>query len=172
MKELRFLNGVTHKSYLGEDLNRNALLDENERDGSIQVPFDNEDNKLDLGMVDTFTIYGEGRININTARKEILAGLPGLDEDAAEFISAHLAGPDGQLGTDDDACCTSGEDIVNVEGLTELQIELLQQYCCFESEHFRVFSSAGLNDSFECCLMVTLDCTESQPRIVSMERLL
>ena len=171
-RELRFLNGVTNEAYLGEDLNRNALLDENERDGSNRLPFDNEDNELGIGLVDIFTVYGDGKININTTHKRILGGLPGLGDEAAEYVSAHLAGPDGQFETDDDTCFTSPGDIANVEGLTELQIELMRQYCCFESGYFRVFSSAGLKNPFECCLMAILDCTESQPRIVSLERLL
>ena len=101
-----------------------------------------------------------------------MSGLPGLDDEAAEFVSFYLAGPDGQFETDDDTCCASSDDIANVEGLTELQVELLEQYCCFESGYFRVFSSAGLKNPFECCLMATLNCTESKPRIVSLERLL
>jgi hypothetical protein len=171
-REMLYLKGVTYDSYLGEDLNRNNLLDENERDGSSRPPFDNEDNELDVGMVDIFTVYGEGKVNINTTHKRILSGLPGLDEEVAESISAHLAGPDGQFNTDDDTCFASVDDIANVEALTELQVELLGQYCCFESAYFRVFSSAGLKNPFECCLMAILDCTESRPRIVSLERLL
>lgn len=172
LKELLFLKGVTHDIYLGEDLNRNSFLDENERDGWFQVPFDNEDNELDFGLVDTFTVYGDGRMNINTTPKVILGGLPGLDDTVAELILTYRAGPDRQLGTDDDMCCTSSEDIENVEGLTELQIELLKQYCRFDSEYFRVFSSAGLNNTFKCCLMATVKLTESQPQILYLERLL
>lgn len=172
LKELLFLKGVTRDIYLGEDLNRNSSLDENERDGWSKVPFDNEDNRLDFGLVDTFTVYGDGKVNINTTHKAILGALPGLDDEVAEFILIYRAGPDGRLGTDDDMCCTSSEEIANIEGLTELQIELLQQYCCFNSEYFRIFSSAGLNNTFKCCLMATVKCTESQPRILYLERLL
>jgi hypothetical protein len=172
LKELLFLKGITHDIYLGEDLNRNSMLDDNERDGLYRVPFDNEDNVLDLGLLDIFTTYGDGKININTTRGEILGALPGLDDQAAEFLLAHRAGPDGQRGTEDDGFFTSAEDLVSVEGLTELQIELLGQYCCFESEHFRIFSSAELNSTIKCCLMATIRCAESQPQILYLERLL
>ena len=167
-----FLKGITRDIYLGEDLNRNYLLDDNERDGLYRVPFDNEDNVLDLGLLDIFTTYGDGKININTTRGEILEALPGLDDQAAEFILAHRAGPDRRRGTEDDGFFTSAENLVNVEGLTELQIELLGQYCCFDSEYFRIFSSAGLNNTFKCCLMATIRCAESQPQILYLERLL
>ena len=172
LKELLFLKGITRDIYLGEDLNKNSLLDDNERDGLYRVPFDNEDNVLDLGLLDIFTIYGDGKININTTRGEILGALPGLDDQAAEFLLAYRAGPDRQHGTEDDGFFTSTEDLVNVEGLTELQIELLGQYCCFESGHFRIFSSAGLNNSFKCCLMATIKFAESHPQILYLERLL
>jgi hypothetical protein len=172
LKELLFLKGITRDIYLGEDLNRNSLLDDNERDGLYRLPFDNEDNVLNLGLLDIFTTYGDGRININTTCREILEALPGLDDQAAEFILAHRAGPDRQHGTEDDGFFTSAEDLANVEGLTELQVELLGQYCCFESEYFRIFSSAGLNNTFKCCLMATIRFAESQPQILYLERLL
>jgi len=171
LKEMLFLKGITREGYLGEDLNRNHLLDENERDGFLRIPFDNEDNKLDFGLVDTFTVYGDGKVNINTTYKAILSALPGLDEGVAELILTYRTGPDGQLGTDDDRYCTSSENISNIEGLTELQVELLKQYCCFDTEYFRIFSSAGLNNTFQCCLMATVKCTESQSQILYMERL-
>lgn len=172
LKELLFIKGITRDIYLGEDLNRNSMLDDNERDGPYQIPFDNEDNVLDLGLLDIFTTYGDGKININTARGEILSALPGLDDQAAECILAHRRGPDRQNGTEDDGLLTSTEDLVSVEGLTELQIELLGQYCCFDSEYFRVFSSAGLDSTIKCCLMATIKCTESQHQVLYIERLL
>jgi type II secretory pathway component PulK len=172
LKELLFLRGVTHSGYTGEDLNRNFLLDENERDGQFQLPADNGDNKLDLGLVDIFTVYGDGKININTASKAILSALPGLDEDASDIILAHRAGPDGQVSTDDDMYFESFEDISKAEGLTELQIEILQQYCGFGSEYFRIFSYAKLDDVFECCLAATLRYAEDGPRVLCLERML
>lgn len=172
LKELLFLKGVTPEIYLGEDLNRNSLLDENEKDGQLRIPPDNEDNLLDLGLVDVFTVYGDGRLNINTVSKPILAALPGLDEGVAELILAQRAGPDGALGTEDDACIASAKDIADVEGLTELQIELLGHYCVFDSEYFRIFSCAQLNGTFKCCLMATVRFTDSGPQILLLERLL
>ena len=172
LRELLFLKEVTFRVYTGEDLNRNSLLDENEKDGSLSFPPDNEDNKLDSGLVDIFTVYGDGRANINTTSKAVLSALPGLDESAADTILAYRAGPDGQPGTDDDAYMASAEDLGKVEGLTEMQIELLQQYCCFESRHFRIFSYAKVDESCECCLMATVSCEEGGLRLLCLERLL
>ena len=94
LRELLFLRGMTYGAYMGEDINRKSALDDNERDGLLRPPPDNEDNVLQMGLVDIFTVYGDGRININTAPREVLAALPGLDAEAADIVLSHGAGPD------------------------------------------------------------------------------
>jgi len=171
LRELLYVKGVTPGLYLGEDLNRDLNLDENERDGALRPPSDNADNKLDLGLLDFFTVYGDGKININTAAAMILAALPGIDEEAAAAVIAHRYGPDGRDGTDDDAFLAGKEQIADIDGLTELQVELLQQYCCFESKYMRVFSNATVGD-ITCCMMATIIIEENKARVVSLEKLL
>jgi len=127
---------------------------------------------LDLGLVDLFTMCGNGKVNINTSPKMVWMALPGLDEHAADAISAWRCGADGQLGTDDDACVTDANELADLEELTELEVELLQQYCCFESEYLRVFSQAKVARDFCCCLMATVKISGPQPQIVYLERLL
>jgi hypothetical protein len=158
--------------YVGEDLNRNCVLDDNERDGSYRLPADDEDNFLQPGVIDIFTVYGDGKVNINTAPQVVLASLPGLDDQAAGFILNHRAGPDGRFGTEDDAGIENAEGISNIEGLTDLQKELLQQYCCFSSECFRIFCWAGLKDPLECCLAATVIYSDEGVRLLYVERLL
>jgi general secretion pathway protein K len=172
LKELAYVKNLHGASYRGEDLNRNRLLDENEQDGLKQPPPDNQDRNLDLGLVGLFTVCGNGKVNINTSPKMVWMALPGLDEQAADAISAWRCGPDGQLGTDDDACVTDANELADLEQLTERQVELLQQYCCFESEYLRVFSQAKVAQDFYCCLMATVKISGPQPQIVYLERLL
>lgn len=172
LKELRFLRGVSLELYIGEDIDRDSILDDNERDGQLKMPPDNEDARLDLGLVDVFTIFGEGKVNINTVSGPILASLPGLDEDAASFVLAYRAGPDGQLGTEDDICFKNAQDIAGIEGLTELQLELLGQYCTFDSQYFRIFSSGGVGENTQCCLMATVKHVKSKFQVLFLERLL
>jgi len=171
LKELLLIKDVTRQMYLGEDLNRNSVLDENERDGISRPPADNQDNKLDPGLVDVFTIYGSGKININTASATVLTALPEIDEQVVGTIFDYQSGPDGQLGTDDDRGIENTQGLSEVQGLTALEVELLQQYCCFESEYFRLFSYARVEDGFDCCLMATVRCSQNQPEVVSLERL-
>lgn len=55
-----------------------------------------------VGFVDLFTAVSSGAININTASKEVLQLLPGVDEVVAQNIIRVRAGPDGMDGTEDD----------------------------------------------------------------------
>lgn len=172
LKELLFIRAITRGMYLGEELNHNSLLDGNNRDGQFQIPAADGDENLDLGFVGIFTVYGNGKININTAPTAILAALPGLDDQVADIILTYRSGPDGRFCTDDDRYLANAEDLANVEGLTEIQIELLEEYCCFGSEYFRIFSYARLNSASQCCLMATTRYFEGKPQILCVERLL
>ncbi len=172
LNELLYIKAVNRRLYLGEDLNRNLVLDENEADGMKQLPPDNEDSTLDLGLIDVFTVCGDGKININTAPRLILASLPGLDEQAAEAILAYRYGPDGRAGTDGDNYITDPQGLADLEQLTELERELLRQYCCFDSGYLRIFSQASVAGGFTCCLMATIRLNDRQPEILCLERLL
>ncbi len=171
LKELLYLKNITPQIYLGEDLNHNRSLDDNERDGWQRIPTDNRDNTLDLGLVDIFTVFGDGRVNINTAARNILNALPEIDEAVVESLLDWRTGPDRIMGTDDDICFTAAQDIATVEGLTELQAAILAEYCCFDSKYFRVFACAGENENVKCSLMATLKCDQNKTQIVYLERL-
>jgi hypothetical protein len=172
LKELLFIKGITRENYLGENLTKSSLAYEQEKTSQF-TPFSNDyDNISNLGFVNIFTVYGNGKININTVSKAILSALPGIDQETADTLSVYCAGSDGQPGTDDDRYLASEKDLANLENLSELQIELLQQYCSFNSEYFRIFSFARFNNIFECCLMATAKCAGNQPTLLYLERLL
>lgn len=114
VEELFLVKGMDETIVYGEDANRNGMLDDNENDGDQRDPSDNGDSKLDRGLVDFVTVYSsepassgggsggatsapttavKGRININTAPKEVLMCLPGLDEnDAAALVARRSQG--------------------------------------------------------------------------------
>jgi len=172
LKELLFVKGICRNAYLGKGLSRSSLTDGEQRDSDSPVLPDKAGENSNLGFVNLFTVYGDEKININTTSRTILAALPGLDEEVADIVLTYQAGPDGQFGTEDDMCLSSAESIAKVEGLTELQIELLKQYCCFDSEYFRVFSYVRLNSTIEYCLMATVKYAEDGPQVLCVERLL
>ena len=55
-----------------------------------------------FGLVDLFTPFSSGRININTADANVLQLLPGVDANTAASIIKYRSGPDGVDGTEDD----------------------------------------------------------------------
>jgi DNA uptake protein ComE-like DNA-binding protein len=55
-----------------------------------------------FGLVDLFTPFSLGKININTADANVLQLLPGVDSTVAASILKFRAGPDGSEGTEDD----------------------------------------------------------------------
>ena len=57
------------------------------------------------------TIYGSGRVNVNTASRNVLVAL-GLNDDIAEKIVAFRRGLDGVAGTPDDNIFLAAQDIV------------------------------------------------------------
>ncbi len=104
VEELRLVNGATLEILYGEDANLNGVLDPNENDGDRSPPFDNRDGRLDMGVLEYFTVYsrqpntrsdGTPRINVtnqqsrqdlNTLMQELFG-----DDRAAEIIN-NLAG--------------------------------------------------------------------------------
>ena len=65
----------------------------------------------------------------------------------------------------------SVDDIMQMAGVADMHKELLSQYCCFNSDTFRVFSYATLADG-TCFMMATVRVVENKPEIISVERLL
>ncbi len=169
MKELLFVKGVTYDNYLGSILNnelrQNLVGVEDE-----QRLFEG-DSVEEIGFVNLFTVFGNATLNINTVSGLILSALPGLDEQVADTVLAYRYGPDSQDNTDDEIYFENIESISQIEGLTQLQIELLQQYCGFNCDTFRVFSFSNVRD-YKCFLMATVKVSENEPQILCVERLL
>ena len=163
-KELLFVKDITRSDYLGGIINNEILKPEDiglllDRDSS-QQPF-----------INTFTTFGQETVNINTVSDVILSILPGLDQQAANTVLSFRAGPDGVENTDDDRIFEKAEDLLQIEDLSDLQKELLGQYCSFNSDIFRVFSYAKVNQQV-CFLMATIKVTENKPEVVCVEKLL
>lgn len=82
---------------------------------------------IDKGKFNSFkdfiTVYGQGKVNVNTASEEVLLAL-GLDEELAGKIIRYrkeYIGPDGQEKTADDGAFTNAADIISeLENFTSL----------------------------------------------------
>ena len=73
--ELRLVDGATLEILFGEDTNRNGVLDANEDDGEQSAPRDNQDGRLQAGLLEYVTVYsrqpntrsdGTRRLNVTT----------------------------------------------------------------------------------------------------------
>ncbi len=137
IEELLFVEGVSPQLFFGEDANHNGVLDANEDDGDAFPPVDNADGRLQLGLIDLLTVYGDGTLNVNTAPEAVLRmvisiAMPEAGE--AERLAAELVGrrrgPDRVEGTDDDTPFVSDAAIAEsipaavVEHITLTGIEL------------------------------------------------
>ena len=153
VEELLMVKFVTPLIFYGEDLNNNKELDENERDGDISPPPDNEDGDLQLGLKDYVTTYGTSRVNINTAPKEVIQALLyeqlGDDsEDVAENIVEYRDGMDGDPGTRDDkpfrTLNNSDQDdfdLTEVDGMDSSAISALSGAIDVKSDTFTIVST-------------------------------
>jgi hypothetical protein len=170
IRECLFLPGVSFESYIGEDLNGNRGLDDNESDGDVSWPVDNQDYTLDLGLIDLVTIHGNGKININAAPLIILASMPGMNHYAAQCIVSYRQGRDGLEGTDDDNLLVSNRDLSDVVGLTGVQKSLLEQHGCFTSQYLRVQAYADVSQIARCGFVGTIELSDNIPQLVYLER--
>lgn len=130
VEELLFVAGVTPLVFWGEDADFNGTLDLNEDDGALYSPVDNADGRLDTGLCDLLTVYGDGTINMNTAPERVLRAVfrlcvPEADAEAlaAKILTARV-GKDALAGTEDDVCYSSAEEIAAAVG-EEVATQLL-----------------------------------------------
>lgn len=97
LEELLYIRGVTPGLLLGEDYNRNGLLDPNENDAGLYYPDDNGDGILDRGWLPYVTLYsretnvsadGRPRINLNDQDQNALVDQLSEEfgEEVADFI--------------------------------------------------------------------------------------
>ncbi|MCS1406881.1 MAG: hypothetical protein M2R45_00036 [Verrucomicrobia subdivision 3 bacterium] len=60
--ELHMLAGAEPIYLFGEDINQNGVLDPNENDGETSYPPDNQDGRLDLGILEYVTVHTQNPI--------------------------------------------------------------------------------------------------------------
>ncbi len=98
--ELQLVYNAYFEILYGEDTNLNGLLDENENDGDLSLPSDNQDGQLDFGILEYVTIYSRipnssedsEKVNINGDDEDALTELleENLGEDRASEIEQRI----------------------------------------------------------------------------------
>lgn len=78
-------------------------------------PSELEDEPAYRGIAGWLTPWGDGRVNVNSANREVLLTLVELDEFMVDSIIEQRAGIDGTLGTEDDGF-SSVDEVLSVTG--------------------------------------------------------
>lgn len=159
IEELLMVRGVTNDVFFGEDINQNRRLDVNEDDGMENMPADNADGVMQLGLVDVLTTLGNGRINLNTAPRVVLETLP-ISDQAVDQIIGYRTFDDFSHGSIEDHVFQSVEDIEQLQGLTDADRDVLTQIAGFSSQYYRVrveskHMSTGLHHRFEVVVQIS-----------------
>ena len=95
VRELSMVMGISERLLVGEDANRNGLLEAEENDGTASAPTDNRDGYLDQGWSGLLTVdssvrnvnaAGNDRVNVQQAEEAALTAVPGLTAEIAKAI--------------------------------------------------------------------------------------
>ena len=132
VSELLLVKGINEEIVYGKD------------DGTSSLPDDNMGDKLQLGIKDLVTVYGDGSINLNTAPFEVISAIPGVTQEIARSIINYRSGPDQVNGTKDDIIFEKIEDLQIVPGMTEYEYYQLKSISCFNSDYFSINSQASI----------------------------
>lgn len=89
-------------------------------------------------LTDYLTVYGDGRVNINTASLPVLSAIPGIEDDLAQQIISFRKGPDALERTADDNPIEDFQELEEIGYMTEFAILQLYANCVLKSNVFRV----------------------------------
>lgn len=112
VEELRYERGIDEEAWYGED--------------------------GEPGLRDVLTIWGDGRINLNTASREVLMCVPDLEKDqhAIDAVVAYRLGPDGETGTADDQGFPTLDDVTIHTKIEGDSMEAIRRFCKTTADYF------------------------------------
>jgi len=143
ISELLLVRGVTQELYWGpEGTNRNT--------SAVSGPITSRPDVSAVrsgpaGLVDLFNTLGRPQINLNTAPREVLQLLPGVDEHLASEIIRLRNGLDGVPGTEDDTPFHSPGELINVSGMSPQLVAGLGAFCGVHSFTFEARVNVEIN---------------------------
>jgi general secretion pathway protein K len=103
--ELLFLEGITHRMVFGEKPAPGEEEEEAAESASEDsLDAEEEEEEENIPLADVLTVHGDGRVNINTAPKEVLMALhEGITEEVADKILEAREAEPGAEGEDGSA---------------------------------------------------------------------
>ncbi|NIP22590.1 MAG: general secretion pathway protein GspK [candidate division Zixibacteria bacterium] len=115
------------------------------------------------GLCDLLTVYGDGRININTAPKQVLDVIPMLSDTAVSEITS--------MQKDASRKFSSMDDIQENDNFNDADLLLLAQIAKFNSNHFQLHIKVRKKGRpFWCEYMAVIERQEQSTRILSWQR--
>ena len=157
--ELLNVPGVQEEDLLGEDINDNGYLNENENDGAKSFPKDNRNGKLELGLKDYLTVFTDGRININTANLEVLQSMPSMDQGIAEEIIEYR----------EDQPILKLDDLKNISVITAPKFESIVRWATVKTDVYRVAIEAADPDKGQKNIVAVVN-RAKEPAFISYYR--
>jgi general secretion pathway protein K len=141
LSELLLVKGVTPEMYWGSNSTNHAPSVFQHKLGLGNAPGQAPD--YPFGLVEIFTPFSFGKINVNTADATVLQMIPGVDQSMAESIIKLRAGPDGVDGTEDDTPFRNPAAALQGAGVNNPQSA---QLCDVRSLTFEVHVTAQIGD--------------------------
>jgi type II secretory pathway component PulK len=96
LEELTFIKGITPEIYFGD---RQARLVEDWNDLALEQVRTTEEEGGSVGLGELLTVYGDGKINLNTALPDALKALPFLSRAAVDEILSKQQPRAGKFAT-------------------------------------------------------------------------
>jgi general secretion pathway protein K len=100
-----------------------------------------------------FTIWGDGRIDVNMADADLIALVTGVSPATADEVVKYRWGPDGKPFTLDDRVYNTMDEVRAALGLSADQFQLVQNYLTLDSEVDRI-ESTGIIAGYEKKIIV------------------
>ena len=94
------------------------------------------------GLRDLVTVWGDGRINVNTASADVLRCIPDIGESVVDAIVSYRAGGDGELHTDDDRTFSSFSAMPGILDLGPDELAPVVEFCSLEPRFYRITGRA------------------------------
>ena len=141
LSELLLVKGVTPEMYWGSNATNHTPSVFQHKLGLGTAPGQTPD--YPFGLVEIFTPFSSGKINVNTADVNVLQMIPGVDAAMADAIVKQRAGPDGVDGTEDDTPFRNPAAAFQSVGINNPQSA---QLCDVHSFTFEVHVTAQLGD--------------------------
>jgi len=158
IEELLLVKGISLEIYYGYNLAEgdNYLSETSEFVDDIP-------RNSAAGLCDLLTVYGDGKININTAPKQVLDAIPMLSDTALSEIISMQKGTSRKFN--------SMDDIQKNENFNAADMLLLAQIAKFNSNHFQLqIKVRKKGRPFWCEYTAIIERQEKSTRILSWQR--